>query len=120
MPPAWFAAWSAAALASDPAGARQDPPVLRSPAGVFQDIRDYWEAGKPAYDPGLITAPTLLVTGEWDRVAPPDEARVVFSKLAASPQKRFVEIGHGSHVMMIEKSREQLFQEVQLFLEGSG
>ena len=33
-----------AVLASDPVGSKQEPPVLRSPAGVFQDIRIYWDA----------------------------------------------------------------------------
>ena len=46
MPSAWFDAWSAAALATDPVGSKQDPPVLRSPTGVAQDYRNYWGAGK--------------------------------------------------------------------------
>ena len=54
MPASWFEAWSAAALASDPVGSKQEPPVLRSPAGVFQDNRNYWDAGKPYYDPERI------------------------------------------------------------------
>jgi len=40
MPASWFEAWSAAALASDPVGSKQQPPVLRSPAGVFHDNRN--------------------------------------------------------------------------------
>jgi pimeloyl-ACP methyl ester carboxylesterase len=44
MPASWFEAWSAAALDSDPVGSKQEPPVLRSPAGVFQDNRNYWDA----------------------------------------------------------------------------
>jgi hypothetical protein len=31
MPASWFEAWSAAALASDPVGSKQEPPVLRQP-----------------------------------------------------------------------------------------
>ena len=42
-------------------------PVLRSPAGVFQDNRNYWDAGKPYYDPERIKVPTLVVVAEWDR-----------------------------------------------------
>jgi hypothetical protein len=41
MPSSWFEAWSAAVLATDPLGSKQNPPVLRSPNGVFQDNRDY-------------------------------------------------------------------------------
>ena len=52
MPEAWFEAWKAAALATDPDGARRDPPVVRSPNGAPADSRAYWQAGKPYYDPG--------------------------------------------------------------------
>jgi len=47
MPAEWFAAWKAAALATDPEGARQDPPVVRSPNGAPADSRAYWQSGKP-------------------------------------------------------------------------
>jgi pimeloyl-ACP methyl ester carboxylesterase len=117
LPSAWFEAWKAAALASDPVGAKQDPPVLRSPAGVRQDLHEFWSAGKPTYDPGAISSPTLLVTGDWDQVTPPDQAQAVFDELG-SATKRFVQIGAATHLLMIEKNREQLFQEVQLFLEA--
>ena len=117
MPPAWFAAWSAAALASDPVGSKQDPPVLRSPAGVFQDRRDYWQAGKPYYDPGRIAVPTLVVVAEWDRVNPDEGAQALFHKLPSRPDKRLVEIGEGTHLIMLEKNRMALFREVQLFLD---
>ena len=119
MPPAWFEAWSAAILASDPLGSRQDPPVLRSPAGVWQDDRDYWEAGKPYYDPARITVPTLIVVAEWDRVTPDEWAQALFHKLPSRSEKRLVEIGEGTHLVMLEKNRMQLFREVQLFLDKS-
>jgi pimeloyl-ACP methyl ester carboxylesterase len=117
MPPAWFEAWSAAALASDPVGSRQDPPVLRSPSGVFQDDRDYWQAGKPYYDPARITVPTLIVVAEWDQVNPDEGAQALFHKLPSRSEKRLVEIGEGTHVVMLEKNRMELFREVQHFLD---
>src|SRR5262249_32910824 len=49
MPGSWFEAWSTAALA--PVGVKQPPPVPRSPAGVFYDSRNYWDAGKAYHDP---------------------------------------------------------------------
>src|SRR4030095_8657426 len=66
MPVSWFETWSAATLATDPVGLKQDPPVLRSPAGVFHDIRNYWEVGKPYYDPERIKVPTLGGVAERD------------------------------------------------------
>jgi pimeloyl-ACP methyl ester carboxylesterase len=117
MPASWFETWSAAALATDPVGSKQNPPVLRSPAGVFHDIRNYWEAGKPYYDPGRIKVPTLVVAAEWDQVTPSQGAQAVFHKLPSGPHKRFVEIGEATHFVMVEKNRMQLFREVQLFLD---
>jgi pimeloyl-ACP methyl ester carboxylesterase len=119
MPASWFETWSAAALATDPVGSKQDPPVLRSPAGVFHDIRNYWDAGKPYYDPERIKVPTLVVVAEWDGVTPSQGAQAVFHKLPSSPHKRLVEIGEGTHFVMVEKNRMQLFREVQLFLDGA-
>ena len=120
MPRGWVEAWSAATLATDPVGARQDPPVLRSPAGQLQDRRDHWDAGKPTYDPGQITAPTLVTTAEWDRVTPDEMVLALFRHLSASPRKRLVEIGEATHFVMLERNRMQLFREVQLFLEEAG
>ena len=117
MPVSWFETWSAAALATDPVGSKQDPPVLRSPAGVFQDNRNYWDAGKPYYEPERIKVATLVVVAEWDRVTPSQGAQALFHKLPSGPHKRLVEIGEGTHFVMLEKNRMQLFQEVQFFLD---
>jgi len=117
MPSAWFNAWSAAVQATDAIGATRTPPVVRTPGGTLQDVRDYWAAGKPLYDPSRITAPTLIVSGEWDGVAPTTLGQALFAKLTNTPAKRFVVIGEASHLMMLEKNRLQLFREVQLFLD---
>jgi pimeloyl-ACP methyl ester carboxylesterase len=120
MPRHWVEAWWAAALATDPVGARLDPPVLRSPAGLLQDRRDHWDAGSPTFDPGRITAPTLVTTAEWDGVTPDEMVLALFRRLSASPRKRLVEIGAATHFVMLERNRMQLFREVQLFLDEAG
>ena len=117
LPAPWFEVWKAEALASDPVGARQVPPVVRSPAGVRQDLHELWGAGRPTYDPGAIAAPTLLVTGAWDGITPPAQAQAVFDALG-SRTKRFVQVGGATHLLMLERNRMQLFREVQLFLEA--
>ena len=117
MPAAWFEAWSAAALATDPVGTKQTPPVVRTPNGTVQDTREYWLAGKPLWEPSEVKAPTLIVVGEWDAVASPTGAQAVFGKLSNAPYKRLVQIGHGTHLLFLEKNRLQLFREVQLFLD---
>ena len=121
IPGSWFEAWSTAALATDPVGSRQNPPVLRSPAGVSQDRQEFWRQGKPYYNPRMITAPTLIIVGEWDQVTPIEGARELFRQLPSGPDKRLVEIGEGTHLLMLERNRMQLFEEVQHFLDkGSG
>ncbi len=40
-----------------------------------------------------------------------------FAKLTNAPYKRYVEIGEGTHHVMMEKNRMQLFQAVQQFLD---
>jgi pimeloyl-ACP methyl ester carboxylesterase len=117
MPADWFAAWSAALLATDPVGAAQAPPVVRIPAGVREDLRDYWDAGKAFYDPAAIAAPTLIVVGEWDAVTPPEGARGLYDALVNSPGRWLVEIAEGTHIVMLERERTALFREVQRFLE---
>jgi pimeloyl-ACP methyl ester carboxylesterase len=115
MPPAWFEAWSAAALATDSVGAKQTPPIVRTPNGTVQDTQEYWFSGKPLWEPAEIKAPTLIVLGEWDGFV--STAQTIFSKLSSAPYKRLVQIGEGSHLVFMEKNRVQLFREVQLFLD---
>ena len=90
-----------------------NPPVLRAPNGVVQDGLDYFGAGKPYYDPAKITAPTLLVLGEWDRDTPPYMAQTLFPLLTNSPGKRFVMLAEGTHTIVMEKNRMKLFEAVQ-------
>jgi pimeloyl-ACP methyl ester carboxylesterase len=113
----WFDAWWRASLATDPAGAAQTPPVVRAPNGVVEDGRKYWSAGKPYYDPSKITVPVLLILAEWDADTPLYMAQALFGKLTNAPLRRHIVIGEGTHGVMLEKNRTQLFREVQLFLE---
>jgi pimeloyl-ACP methyl ester carboxylesterase len=117
MPDAWFNAWADATFATDPWGARQNPPVIRAPSGSTQDTRDFFGAGKMQYDPVGIRVPTLVIVAEWDSDTPPDMARGYFARLTSAPYKRLVVIGEGTHSVMMEKNRMQLFREVQLFLD---
>jgi len=40
-----------------------------------------------------------------------------FEKLVNTPYKRYVQIGEGTHTVIMEKNRMQLFQAVQQFLD---
>jgi len=120
IPPGVFDAWVAATWATDAQGAMQSPPVIRAPNGVIQDCIETWWAGKAYYDPAKITAPALLVTAAWDNDVPPLMARTLFPLLVNSPGKRLVELARGTHSVMMETSRYELFEAVQKFLDEGG
>lgn len=112
-----FAAWSAAEIATDADGAKQLPPVIRTPNGIYADDREFWTAGKAMWDPAEIASPTLVIVGEWDGITPSARAQAVFGKLVNAPARRLVQIGEATHIVLLEKNRLQLFREVQTFLD---
>jgi pimeloyl-ACP methyl ester carboxylesterase len=114
IPAGWFEAWADATFASDPQG---NGKTLRAPNGVVIDGLEYWSAGRPLYDPGLIRVPTFLAHAEWDADLPSYMLYAYFAKLTNAPYKRYVEIGEGTHTVVMEKNRMQLFQAVQQFLD---
>jgi pimeloyl-ACP methyl ester carboxylesterase len=120
IPAGWFDAWADATFASDPVGAKMNPPVLRAPNGVVQDSADYWSVGKAYYDPAKITVSTLLINAEWDRDAPPYMAQTLFPLLVNSPGKRYIQLAEGTHTIVMEKNRLELFKAVQAFLDEAG
>jgi len=117
IPAGWFEAWADATFATDPVGAKQSPPVLRAPNGVVADGREYWGAGKALYDPAQIRVPTFLAHAEWDADLPSYMLYAYFEKLTNAPYKRYVQIGEGTHTVIMERNRMQLFQAVQQFLD---
>jgi len=56
------------------------------------------------------------VQGEWDHDTPPYMAQTLFPLIANAPWRRYVEIGEGTHTVMMEKNRRQLFSAVEDFL----
>ena len=94
--------------------------MVRTPNGVLQDLRTYWTAGKAHYDPADIHVPTLIIHAEWDADLPSDQAQAYFAKLTNAPYKRFVELGEGTHSIIMEKNRLDLFRAVQAFLDEGG
>jgi pimeloyl-ACP methyl ester carboxylesterase len=116
IPPGTFDAWWDATLATDPVGSKMNPPMLRAPNGVVEEFVNTWLAGKPYYDPGKILVPTLLIHAEWDADLPSYQAQAYFKQLTSVPYKRFVELGEGTHTVMLEKNRMQFFREIMGFL----
>ena len=117
IPAGWFEAWSDATIASDPVGAKQTPPVLRAPNGVVADGLKYWGKGVIPWKAEDIRVPVLLIKAEWDQDTPAYMAQNLLPKLTGAPYKRYVELGEGTHTIVMEKNRMNLFREVQLFLD---
>jgi len=117
IPRGWFETWVTATLATDPWGSRQTPPVMRAPNGVFAELQTAGE-WVPPYDPTAIKAPTLLVKAEWDADTPSYMAQTLFPLLVNAPRKQYVELGEGTHSIMLERNRMHLFRTVQAFLDA--
>jgi pimeloyl-ACP methyl ester carboxylesterase len=117
IPAGWFDQWQKATWATDPKAVSANPPALRAPNGVTQDIRGYYMSGKATYDPSRITAPTLMIQAQWDQDTPPYMSQALFPLLTGTPWKQYDLIGEGTHTVIMEKNRLQLFNAVQNFLE---
>jgi pimeloyl-ACP methyl ester carboxylesterase len=112
-----FAEWGPAYIAGDPTSRTRTPASVKVPDGPDADVADAW-SGHLQYDPAAITAPVLIVRGEWDGVTTDADARWLYDRLTHSPVKRDVKISRATHVMHLEASRYQLYGEVAAFLAG--
>ena len=117
IPEGWFEAWAAATLATDTAARGSPPDTMRAPNGAILDIREFWTRGRAIYDPGEIKVPVLLIHAEWDIDVPIDLARTLFPLFTGAPYRRWVEIGEGTHMVILEKNRGQAFDAVRAFLD---
>jgi pimeloyl-ACP methyl ester carboxylesterase/heme-degrading monooxygenase HmoA len=109
--------WKPQWLRSDPLAKGSMKGTVRFPAGPDQDI-DEMQHGISYYDPSRIKIATLIIRGEWDTYPSNEDAARLFSKLTNVPEKKYVVIEKGTHVMHLEKSRTQLYQEVLNFLSN--
>ncbi|MDR3468299.1 MAG: alpha/beta fold hydrolase [Xanthobacteraceae bacterium] len=117
IPPGWFETWLDQTFATDTWGNAQTPKVLRAPNGTVQDSREVWAKGRAIYDPSMITVPVLLVHADWDQDLPLEMTKTYFALLTNARYRRWVEIGEGTHSIIMEKNRMQLFRAVQAFLD---
>jgi pimeloyl-ACP methyl ester carboxylesterase len=112
-----FDEWGERYLDIDAESRTRSPAAVQVPSGAFQDIFDAW-AGELAYDPGLIRAPVAIIRGEWDGMCADRDAHWLFEALTASPLRRDVKIGRGTHLMHLESSRYALYREAEAFLSA--
>jgi len=108
---------AAAYAASDPTSGDRKPVSVKKPGGPDADSADAW-SGKFPYDPAKIKSATLIIRGEWETITKDEDAHWLYKALSAAPIKRDVVINRATHVMHLEKTRYQVYREVQTFLEG--
>jgi alpha-beta hydrolase superfamily lysophospholipase len=111
---AHFETWSEAFLASDPHCGTSVPPAVRTPFGPVADIGAMW-SGRALYDASRITAPTLVVRGEWDSLCTDADARRLLDALG-SEVKLDAPIERATHLMHLEAQRTALHDRVNDFL----
>ncbi len=102
------------AMSWDPQSTQYPPFGFRAPNGTLVDLFQVFR-GFPMYEPEEIIAPTLLLRGENDTTSTDIDAQKIFERLGADI-KRYVVIGQGSHFLLAEKNRRQLFDELLAFL----
>jgi len=117
IPHGWFETWAEASLAIDPKSSAEIPRTIRATNGAILDIREFWTAGKALYEPGDITVPVLLTHAEWDIDVPLSLAQTYFSLLTGASYRRWVEIGEGTHMVVLEKNRKQVFDAIRAFFD---
>ncbi len=117
MPQADFDRWwnALSDIQGKPGDASQ---VVLAPNGVIADLMELWSAGRPTYEPERIRVPTQLLLGEWDVDTPVYMAQELFSKLEKAPYKRLEVLARGTHSMVLELNRIELYHRSRDFLES--
>ncbi|WP_197286173.1 alpha/beta fold hydrolase [Pedobacter sp. PACM 27299] len=116
LAPELFQDWGKAWLDSDPLAGKFNSQYIRFPSGPDRDVEDMMH-NAPYYNPASIAAPTLLIRGEWDEYPDNNDYERLFKSLDNVPLKKYAVIGKGTHVMHLENSRFQLYEEVFHFLK---
>ena len=100
--------------ALDPHSRCLERPAFRCPAGPLADLMSVFH-GRPLYNPSKLTMPTLLVRGSDDTTSTDTDARRLLAAVA-SPQKSYCVITPGSHFLIMERNRSELYRQLSDFL----
>lgn len=119
IPAGAFEAWVENTLSTEPDTALRAHTSFKASNGPIQDIREYWSANKPYYDPANIEVPVILIHGEWDIDVPVDLAQEWFLRATSSPEKRWFEIGEATHMLILEKNRLSAIHALTDFISTS-
>ncbi|MBS1600198.1 MAG: alpha/beta fold hydrolase [Bacteroidetes bacterium] len=116
LEPEIFKTWGSIWLHSDTLAVQNKSDSVRFPNGYAPDV-EYMLHNKPYYNPADIKAPVLIIRGEWDAYPNNADGEKLFTSLENAPYKKYVVIEKGTHVMHLEKSRYQLYDETLHFLK---
>jgi alpha-beta hydrolase superfamily lysophospholipase len=100
--------------ALDPHSRRHELAAFRCPAGPLADLVSVFN-GQAAFDARKLTMPTLLVRGSDDTTSTDADARRLLAGVA-SRQKSYCVITPGSHFLIMERNRSELYQRLSDFL----
>lgn len=82
---------------------------------IRTDLRGY--ADYNALDPSLLSMPTLVIAGEHDPLAPPDNLARLFVRIGTG-HKQWVSVPGGDHAAFLEKPRRYFIDELATFFAG--
>ncbi|MDM8359161.1 alpha/beta hydrolase [Pandoraea communis] len=116
IPAGGFEAWLDNTVRSEPDAELRANQSVRAVNGPVQDIREFWSKGKPFYDPAQIEVPVLLIHGEWDVDVPIALAQDYFLHLTGTTDKRWLELGEATHMLVLEKNRREAFEALVRFM----
>jgi pimeloyl-ACP methyl ester carboxylesterase len=102
----------------DPRAFSHRPPAFRCPNGPLADLCEI-RAGRPLFDPGKLSRPTLIVRGADDTTSTDAGAARLLADIAA-PDKHYRVIAPGSHFLCLENNRETLYELLQAFFAPLG
>lgn len=116
LEPEIFENWGSIWVKNDPLLTKFKSESIRFPSGPSQDVEDLMH-NKPYFNPKDIKSKTLIIRGEWDKYPNNFDAENLFTALENAQSKKYVVIEKGTHVLHLEKSRNDLYHEVLSFLE---
>ena len=108
--------WCADVLRCDPEFDPDHQPHLRAPRGVQADYLHCAITGEDWYAPEAIQAPTLVVMGDLDIETTPEQGWQVFKRLEGAATRQYSVLGLGTHSMLLERNRLELFEVCDHFL----
>lgn len=111
-----FENWGNIWAKSDPLISKFNNESIRFPSGPSQDVEDLLH-NKPYFNPKDIKSKTLIIRGEWDQYPNNFDAENLFTALENAQSKKYVVIEKGTHVLHLEKSRNDLYYEILSFLK---